>query len=651
MFAYRSILREQARPSAIRESPRAPWLAVSVVCFGAFMGQLDASIVTITFPAMQHDFGVPVAAVQWVSLVYLLGLVAMLAPAGRLGDAVGRKLVYTYGFAVFSLASAACGLAPSLGVLIALRLLQATGAAMLQANSVALVTTSAPKARMRFALGIQAGAQGVGLALGPTLGGLLTATVGWRAVYWVNVPVGVLAVIAGRYLLPRTRQFSRPGRFDAPGTALLVTWTSALLLALSAVSGLSLPAWLTGLLAALAVAGAVAFARRELRTLHPLIPVWLLRSRSLGLALAGAGCGYLALFGPLVLIPQVLLRGSGGAARTGLLLSALPLGFGLAALLGDLVLPRGWGDQRRGLVGALLACAAMAAATVIPLTPVTVVPQLAVAGAGLGLFVPANNTVIMRSVADSSASLVGGLVSMARGIGTTFGISLMALAWHLGSQSNQAGNTGYSGTEQARPAFCVLAAAVAAAAVIAAATRTQPGACRSAQGRRTRQVQPTEGGVAQEQVGREQIGPELAGIVSRLRRAMRRAARAADPALGLSVAQLELLSCITEHPGIRPSHLARMLRLAPSSVATLLGGLQSAGYVTRTPGAESAGDRRTVSLDLSEAGIEAVTRWHRVNEDIIQAALAELPHRDRATLRDAAPALRDLTASIDAQAD
>ena len=94
-----------------------------------------------------------------------------------------------------------------------------------------------------------------------------------------------------------------------------------------------------------------------------------------------------------------------------------------------------------------------------------------------------------------------------------------------------------------------------------------------------------------------------------------------------------------------------MLRLAPSSVATLLGGLQSAGYVTRTPGADNDNDRRTVSLDLSEAGTAAVRRWHQVNEDVIQAALAALPHSDRATLRDAAPALRDLTASIDAQAD
>ena len=163
------------------------------------------------------------------------------------------------------------------------------------------------------------------------------------------------------------------------------------------------------------------------------------------------------------------------------------------------------------------------------------------------------------------------------------------------------------------------------------------------------QVGPDE--LGPEQVRGEQIGPELADIVSRLRRAMRRAARAADPALGLSVAQLELLSCITEHPGIRPGQLARMLRLAPSSVATLLGGLQSAGYVTRTPGADSDGDRRTASLDLSEAGAQAVSRWHRVNVDIIRTALAELPYSDRAALRAAAPALRDLTASIDAQAD
>jgi MFS family permease len=465
MFVHRSILQEWPRPVAVRESLWAPWLAVGVVCFGAFMGQLDASIVTITFPAMEHDFGVTVAAVQWVSLIYLLGLVALLAPAGRLGDAVGRKLVYTYGFAVFTVASAACGLAPSLGSLVLLRLVQAVGAAMLQSNSVALVTTSAPKDRMRFALGVQAGAQSVGLALGPTLGGLLTASVGWRAVYWVNVPVGLVAIVAARYLLPRTRRFSRPEKFDWLGTLLLVAWTSALLLILSVASGLSLPAWLTVLFAALAVAGVVAFIRRELGAAHPLIPVWLLRSAPLARALAGAACGYLALFGPLVVIPQLL--GHGSEARTGLLLSTLPLGFGLAALFADAALPRTWADSRRGFVGALLTCAAMSAAIFTPLTVTTLALELALAGVGLGIFVPANNTVIMRGTTDSYASLLGGLVSMARGIGTTLGISLMALALHLGGADH-----GYAGSTQARPAFILLAAVSAVAAAIALGGRT-----------------------------------------------------------------------------------------------------------------------------------------------------------------------------------
>ncbi|HZR53367.1 MAG TPA: MFS transporter [Streptosporangiaceae bacterium] len=471
MFGYRSILHEAPRPAAIRENPRAPWLAVGVVCFGAFMGQLDASIVTITFPAMQRDFGVPVAAVQWVSLIYLLGLVAMLAPAGRLGDARGRKLVYTYGFAVFTLASLACGLAPTLPSLIGLRLVQAVGAAMLQANSVALVTTSAPARRMRFALGVQAGAQAIGLALGPTLGGLLTATVSWRAVYWVNVPVGVAAIVAGRYLLPRTRQFSRQERFDLRGTLLLVAWTSGLLLVLSAASGLNLPTWLEAVLAAITMATAAAFVVHEKRSAHPLIPVSMLRSPQLTLALAGALCGYLTLFGPLVLVPQVL--DAGDAARTGLLLSALPLGFGVAALAADAMLPKSWGNRQRGFAGATLTCAALCAATITPITTTTVIPLLGAAGLGLGVFVPANNAVIMRT-AGSTASLRGGLVSMARGIGTTLGISLIALALHLGAARGYPAPGYPEGAHiSARPGFVLLAAVAALAAGIALAGRAR----------------------------------------------------------------------------------------------------------------------------------------------------------------------------------
>ena len=231
------LLREPARPAVVREHRLAPWLAVATVCFGAFMGQLDASIVTLAFPALQRQFGVGLAGVQWVSLAYLLALVALLVPVGRWSDRFGRKLVYLYGFVLFTAASAACGLAPSLAVLIGLRVVQAAGAAMLQANSVALVATSAPPGRRRAALGVQAGAQALGLALGPVVGGLLVASAGWRWIFFVNVPVGVVAVVAGWFLLPRTRQRAawpgqRPGRDGAAGPAAAGT-----LVAVSSLSG------------------------------------------------------------------------------------------------------------------------------------------------------------------------------------------------------------------------------------------------------------------------------------------------------------------------------------------------------------------------------------------------------------------------------
>ena len=141
---------------------------------------------------------------------------------------------------------------------------------------------------------------------------------------------------------------------------------------------------------------------------------------------------------------------------------------------------------------------------------------------------------------------------------------------------------------------------------------------------------------------------DLADAVSRLRRAMRRAARAADPGAGLSVAQLEMLSCLAENPGSRPGQLARMLRLAPSSVATLTQSLRQAGLITRTGG---AGDRRTASLDLTPAGETAVTRWKAINERLLTLALAGLPPASRDTLQDALPALADLAGAVDALAD
>ncbi|WIY07491.1 MFS transporter [Amycolatopsis mongoliensis] len=426
------MLVERPRPRVVREHPHAGWFAVGAVCFGAFMGQLDASIVTLTFPALQREFAQPLAAVQWVSLSYLLTLVGLLAAVGRVADAVGRKLTYVHGFAVFTAASIACGLAPTLGLLVVFRILQAVGAAMLQANSVALVVTSVPKAKMRSALGVQAAAQALGLALGPAVGSVLVGTVGWRWVFLVNVPVGIIGLVAGRYLLPRTRERSPLGRrFDGAGVALLATASTAVLLALSGLSGLGVPGWSIPVLALLGVLAAVGFVGRERRASSPIVRLSVLRPPAVSLGLVGALCGYLVLFGPLTLLPQVL--GSQGAA--GLVLTSLPAGFAVAAVAAERVLPGRFGTRARSVTGAAaggIGCLALlAVGDSVPWTGVS----LFVVGLGLGMFIPANNSAIMGAIPATMSATGGGLVNMARGLGTALGVALVTLCLHAGGEA------------------------------------------------------------------------------------------------------------------------------------------------------------------------------------------------------------------------
>ncbi|MCX4751675.1 MFS transporter [Kitasatospora sp. NBC_01287] len=422
---------ERARPDAVRAHPWAWRLAVGTVCFGAFMGQLDASIVTLTYQPLRAEFHSTPAAVEWVSLSYLLALVAFLVPVGRISDARGRKLMYLYGFAVFTAASAACGLAPGLGVLVAFRVVQAIGAAMMQANSVALVTTIAPPGRMRAALGIQAAGQAVGLALGPTIGGALVSTLGWRWVFGVNVPIGILALVAGHYLLPRTRQCASGSRIDARGVLLLGSSTTAALLALSVASGLGPPAWTAVLPGLAALAAGRAFLRRQRRCAHPLVDLALLRAGRLGPGLLGGLCGYLVLFGPLVLVPAELARRGGGALATGLVLTALPCGFALAATTADRLLPSAWSDRLRSRIGAAGCVPALALLALLPPVTALLPIPLALLGLSLGVFVPANNALVMRAIPATSAGTGGGMVNMTRGLGTAIGVAAVTLALHL----------------------------------------------------------------------------------------------------------------------------------------------------------------------------------------------------------------------------
>jgi len=489
-----TLLREPARPAVIRDHPLAPWFAVATVCFGAFMGQLDASVVTVAFPALQGQFHAGLAAVQWVSLSYLLVLTALLVPAGRWSDRAGRKLMYLYGFLVFAAASAACGLAPSLGALIALRVVQAAGAAMLQANSVALVVTSVPQRSRRAALGVQAAAQAIGLAAGPVAGGLLLATAGWRSVFFLNVPVGVVAMVAGVYLLPRSRGLrgraiqgdaasdgtapaeTAAGRgADLGGTLLLTVSVTAGMLAISCLSGIDVPAWAIALCVAGSLAAGAVLVRHERRCAAPLLDLRAMAVSGAGPALGGALAAYLVLFGPLVLFPQIVTAHGGTALSAGLLLTALPAGFGLAAVAGDRLLPARWPNRVRCVAGGALA-AASAAALAVPASPALTVVLLGLLGTGLGVYTPANNAEIMSAVPAREAAAAGGMVNMTRGLGTGLGVAVVALGLHAAALLRwpDGGQT----LSMAVLAAVALGAAWAAHASPDRATRGRPGPSR-----------------------------------------------------------------------------------------------------------------------------------------------------------------------------
>ena len=467
--SWRILLREPARPRRIAGWSGAPWLVVGTVCVGAFMGQLDASIVSLALPAIRADFGGSIAGVQWVALSYLLVLVGLVAPVGRLADSIGRKQLYVYGFALFTLSSLACGFAPDLATLLVFRALQAAGAALLQANSTALITLAAPRGRLTKAIGLQGTAQAVGLGIGPSVGGALLAAGGWRWLFWVNVPAGVLGVVAGVLLLPRSRDL-RP-RQPVGGRDLLLFLTAIIgaMLALSLIGRGTAHLDVVAVLVVAAISCGTLFVSRQRRSRAPLLPMSLLRDRSFVAGLAAGLLSYVALFGALFAAPYYLEPGLGlDAARAGLVLTVLPVGLAVAAPFAGTVAQR-VGAHRTAAVGMGLATAGLACAPTTLHDLPGLVAAFAAVGLGAGLFTPTNNAAIMAAAPRSDAGAVAGTLNMTRGLGTALGIAVAGLIFTAHNATPERAGT----ASAAMVTTClVLAAVAAAAAIFAARTRT-----------------------------------------------------------------------------------------------------------------------------------------------------------------------------------
>ncbi len=468
-WSWDRLLVEPRRPAIIRDRPNAHWFAVAAVCIGALMGQLDASIVTIALPSLAHSFHASVGSVTWVGLSYLVVLVATVTAAGRFADMWGRKLLYVYGFVLFVGASVLCGFAPDLAALCAFRALQAVGAAMLQANSLAIIVLVVPPRSRGRAIGLQGASQALGLALGPIVGGLLLAAGGWRLIFFVNVPFGLFGVVAAILLVPRSAHLGSRLRFDWRGLGLFFPTIVALLSALSfgATDGWLSPL-IVGLFAAAAL-GACAFVRHERGAPSPMISLPLFRNLPFSLGLASAITAYLVMFGTLLLVPFYLQRSLGlGTARSGLELMAMPLAFGLVAPFAGRVADR-IGARPLTVSGMALVATSLFVVGLLRPSTVGLLLVLGGIGVGLGLFTSPNNAAIMGAVPSQSTGMASGLLNMSRGLGTALGLAVTGLVFSVA-----AGGSTSTGSSAAH-AFTVAAVVLAGVAVLSlvfAALRT-----------------------------------------------------------------------------------------------------------------------------------------------------------------------------------
>jgi EmrB/QacA subfamily drug resistance transporter len=456
------------------------WFVVGSVCVGAFMGQVDSSIAQMLLPRLELEFHASLSTVSWVAVSYLLAMASFLPIFGRLADMVGRKLLYTGGFLLFVLGSALCGLAPNLPVLIAFRIVQGIGAALLSSNSVAIVVAAAGPAQRGRALGIQSAAQAVGLSAGPAIGGLVLDALDWRWVFWINVPVGLAGTVLGWFVLPPTKDLPNDSRFDWKGAVLIAPALTAFVAVLNEgyAWGATSPLLLGCVL--LSVILLMLFIRCEQRADAPLIDLTLFRQSAFSAGNIAGLLSYAALFGLFFLMPFIFVRAyQDSTLAAGLRLSIVPVMLGVVAPVGGALYDR-LGPRPLTVTGMLICVAAlMLLFAVLDGTPGSLplaMLALALFGIGQGLFISPNNSAVMGAAPASLTGEAGGLLNVMRSCGISIGVAAASslLAWRLAVLTGSGHNTLYAQAHHLLSAgrdVVVLLASFAAIAVVISLAR------------------------------------------------------------------------------------------------------------------------------------------------------------------------------------
>src|SRR5947209_6108009 len=403
------------------------WWTLAAMCFALFMVMLDNTVVNVSLPSIQRDLHASLSSLEWTVNAYTLTFAVLMVTGGRLGDIFGRRKMFLFGVVVFALSSLMIGFSTSDAWLVGFRAVQGVGAAFMMPATLSIITQAFPPEQRGTAIGTWAGVSALALAIGPVLGGFLTETVNWRAIFFINPPIAVVAVAVTLFATRESRDETVDRTVDVPGIVTLTVGLTALVLAL--VEGNNWhwgSARITGLLVVAAV-GLASFALIETRVRAPMVNFAFFRSRSfLGANVVGFFVSFamLAQFFFLALYMQNILGSSPLPAGIRFLPSTLVLAVlgPLAGRLTDRVGPRPLMTLGLVLVSASIL---IQSGITVHTSYLRLLPGFVLMGLGIGLVMSPMSTAAMNSVERTKAGAASGTLSMSRMVGGTFGVAVM----------------------------------------------------------------------------------------------------------------------------------------------------------------------------------------------------------------------------------
>jgi len=450
--------------------------ALAALSLSMLLSSLGTSIANVALPTLAQAFGASFQDAQWVVLAYLLAVTTLIVSVGRLGDVAGRRRLLLAGLVLFTVASVLCGAAPTLRLLLVARAAQGLGAAIMMALTMALVGETVPKDKTGSAMGLLATMSAIGTALGPSLGGILIAGLGWQAIFLVNLPLGLLTLLFAWRGLPLDRptpQADRAG-FDPVGTFALALTLAAYALAMTIGRGRFGP--LNVALLAAAIVGIALFVRVERSARSPLIRLEMFRDPALSANLAISVLVATVLMATLVVGPFYLTGGLGLApSMVGLVVSVGPLVVALTGVPAGHITDR-FGAHRMSVVGLVAIAAGCIGLSGLPTRlgiPGYIAP-LVVITAGYALFQTANNTDVMAEIPPDRRGVMSGMLNLSRNLGLVTGVSVMGAVFaHAAGAIDLATARPEAVAVGMRITFAVAAALIGGAVLVAIGSRAR----------------------------------------------------------------------------------------------------------------------------------------------------------------------------------